>query len=90
MPEHSRADDFTIGTLVAELKAHREEFSRYRNDSERWRSEMETRTKITEDYFKKVDTPLKVIWASLSIVGITFVGAIATWSIHWFGKHWVE
>lgn len=88
MPEHQRSDDFTIGALVAELKAHREEFARYREESERWRGGMETRAEKMETFISKMDTPLKIVWGIISILGLTVIGSIGTWMVHWFSRHW--
>lgn len=88
MPEHQRADDFTIGALVAELKAHREEFARYREESQKWRGEMEHRAEIFETFMGKMSTPLKIAWGGISVLALTMMGAFATWVVHWFAKHW--
>jgi hypothetical protein len=88
MPEHNRADDFTIGALVAELKAHREEFARYREESSFWRKEREKREQEFIDFMGKMSTPLKIAWGGISVLAITMVGSLATWIVHWFSRHW--
>lgn len=88
MTEHHRSDDFTIGTLVAELKAHREEYRRDRDDASAWRSGMEERTKTMEEFVSKMNTPLRIVWGCISVAGVTLVGGFCTWVFHWFGKHW--
>lgn len=86
--EHNRSDDYTIGALVAELKAHREDFARYREESALWRIRREASEKVFEDFMGKMSTPLRIVWGGVSVLGVTVIGSFSAWMIHWFGKHW--
>lgn len=81
--EHNRADDYTIGKLVAELQAHREEYKADREASKVWRSNVELEIKEIKAFISKVSPALSAI----GVIVVAVLGGVGLWITHWIENH---